>query len=73
MGLPVEEWLTIAGTVLTIMLLEGLLRADLVLLVSLYIELGRGEEGKVTHEKASAATRCETRPEVVHKLVCVRK
>ena len=51
MGLPVEEWLTIAGTVLTIMLLEGLLSADLVLLVSLYIELGRGEEGKVTLER----------------------
>ena len=51
MGLPVEEWLTIAGTVLTIMLLEGFLSADLVLLVSLYIELGRGEEGKVTHER----------------------
>ena len=49
MGLTVDEWLTIADTVLTIMFMEGLLSADLVLLVSLYIELGRGEEGKVTH------------------------
>jgi hypothetical protein len=50
MGLTVDEWLTIADTVLTIMFMEGLLSADLVLLVSLYIEPGRGEEGKVTHE-----------------------